>query len=760
MADEKPGAGAGDLVQADGMVAVVGPDGWRGLIPVGELAKHPDYRPETREEHEERKLQKQYGEGLGNELQAGAEGVARGLTLGLSDEVADLAGAGRGVQQRKIRSPLAAGGGEFVGVVAPALVTGGGSLAAKGAAAVGKATVKGALKQAGAAAIRGGAEGVAYGAASGLTEAVSEHALEGTPLNGEHVLSTIGSHALYGGLTGGVVGGGASLVGSALRGTAQAAKSMASRVASKSEGVAGTFDDLAKLDRPGLRAAREAELATIAEAKSAAKATIADDLAALRAESKKSTWWLHSPDAEAKAVSWKADKRIRSLLDNPKDMIDQVRSVRSALRQQETGLASFISRADEVRLSAIQAHGVEGAATSARVKALADAERVLARNKAMQAKLDDIIKPPASPRLTAIEDAADNLLAGGTKKGLPQQLLQGAVFSGVTGLASPVVGPLLGSLLGAKVAGAVGEAALGKLGGKLSGAAAMGAKAVQGAVTLFTSPAGKSIAGELIANIPGHPGQWAKTPGATKVLTSVSYASPEAVKSRPQRPQAPTKNPLVSAYRDRERELSSQVQPGPDGRPVMSLPARTALHERLSGVAAVNPMLADKMETVAARRIEYLASKLPKRPDMGLPLGPDRWQPSRFAMASFARTAAAVEDPVGVLHRLSDGTLSPEDAEALRTVYPEMYADAQRQVMERLPELRETMPYARRLTLSILMGVPVDPAMAPNVLAVLQGNFKGEPGTQGGAQPPKPSQPRGTPKSLDKPTSSQERAGG
>jgi hypothetical protein len=170
-------------------------------------------------------------------------------------------------------------------------------------------------------------------------------------------------------------------------------------------------------------------------------------------------------------------------------------------------------------------------------------------------------------------------------------------------------------------------------------------------------------------------------------------------------------------------------------------------------------MVADKMETIGARRVSFLASKLPKRPDLPvMQLGPDNWRPSDMAIRRFARYVAAVEDPGSIEERLADGSVTPEDAEAIRTVYPEMYEDIKMRIIEQLPELQKQLPYERRLALSIFSGVPVDPAMHPRILRVLQGSFANEPGSEGGTQAPR-AQPRfGT---MTKPdaTPAQERAG-
>jgi len=196
----------------------------------------------------------------------------------------------------------------------------------------------------------------------------------------------------------------------------------------------------------------------------------------------------------------------------------------------------------------------------------------------------------------------------------------------------------------------------------------------------------------------------------------------------------------VTAYKAREAELMAMVEPTQTGALEVKPHKRAEIASRLSGVGAMDPALADQMESIAVRRIEYLAAKLPRRPDaLAGTFGPDRWRPSDMEIASFARTAAAVEDPHSVLERVLDASITPEDADALRSVYPELFNEQRASIIERIPELRESLSYQRRLALSIFFDAPVDPSMDPRVVAVLQSHFASD--IPGGGAPPE-SQPQ------------------
>jgi hypothetical protein len=97
----------------------------------------------------------------------------------------------------------------------------------------------------------------------------------------------------------------------------------------------------------------------------------------------------------------------------------------------------------------------------------------------------------------------------------------------------------------------------------------------------------------------------------------------------------------------------------------------------------------------------------------------------------------------------------------MRALYPEMMQHFINTVSTELPTLQKTLPYERRLSLSLFSGIPVDPALDPRVFSFLQGQFAAEPGTAGGTQAPQAQPQFGSlKKSIDAPTPAQTRAQG
>jgi len=244
----------------------------------------------------QRALKDTYGKGLGNELRAGAEGVARGLVPGADYAMEALGADKEGLAARKEYNPVSATTGEVLGFAAPALLTLGetaalrGSLEAAGvaskaalkkmapetvaelaaqsgisagklgtAAAIARKTPAGLITEAGGAVSKGveglvGSEGTktlasrimqsaipaaagsaVEGAMYGAADSLSEAALGDPEEVADKALSNIGVSALYGGVLGLGIGGAVGALGKFLpSGEAKAIKEGISETTSSS----------------------------------------------------------------------------------------------------------------------------------------------------------------------------------------------------------------------------------------------------------------------------------------------------------------------------------------------------------------------------------------------------------------------------------------------------------------------------------------------------------------------------------------------
>jgi len=366
-------------------------------------------------------------------------------------------------------------------------------------------------------------------------------------------------------------------------------------------------------------------------------------------------------------------------------------------------------------------------------KELAGFDRVhdmLTRNRQLQRAIDELKTAPASARLDAIDDAIANLGTRTAPPLPPKEEPSGGIGGAMLGVAAGLGGPV-------GYVAARGTQALGMVKRASEFAADRGAKAASAFLDVGSKGAGKAAPYAPIV--------------ATKALAALRYSDKE---------RSPDATTLPELYKARTEEIKDQVHAMPDGTIQLKPAARARMATRLDGLRVTDAIAADRIEENAARRLEWLASQMPKRPDaFSTQVGPDSWRPSDMAMRSWARKAAAADDPYSVIDRAIHGAVTTEDVQAMRATAPEILEDwVQGEIMPRLATLRAKLPYERRLSLSMLSGKPVAPAMDPRILGVLQGHFTDEPGTNSGTQAPKPIAAFGSiKKSLDTPTPAQER---
>lgn len=147
------------------------------------------------------------------------------------------------------------------------------------------------------------------------------------------------------------------------------------------------------------------------------------------------------------------------------------------------------------------------------------------------------------------------------------------------------------------------------------------------------------------------------------------------------------------------------------------------------------PDLVDPILEAAHRKIQYLYGALPKDPrEPSLIREP--WQPDALELDEFAERVWAAEFPLRVLHQVGSGQLTPPAAETFREVYPALFSDLQRQMVERLSEGKDSLSLDRQAQLSILLDMPVSSVEDPSFVAAMQEGYANkQPGPQPGQNP-------------------------
>lgn len=95
-------------------------------------------------------------------------------------------------------------------------------------------------------------------------------------------------------------------------------------------------------------------------------------------------------------------------------------------------------------------------------------------------------------------------------------------------------------------------------------------------------------------------------------------------------------------------------------------------------------------------------------------------RPDPVKLYEWTRRVRAIEDPTTLLDDLKQGTLSVAAVEAVREVYPHIYADMQGRAVEWLGNTPELLPYEYRVRVGLLFQLPTDPTLRPEYAATMQ----------------------------------------
>lgn len=158
--------------------------------------------------------------------------------------------------------------------------------------------------------------------------------------------------------------------------------------------------------------------------------------------------------------------------------------------------------------------------------------------------------------------------------------------------------------------------------------------------------------------------------------------------------------------------------------------------KNLGNLANIAPGVSGGMTRVASTAMQYLAAQAQTPPKAG-PLAPD-YVPSEAERYSFAKKLEAVEEPLSVMRHAAAGTLTQEQVDALKAVYPSLYADISNRLLTKAVSVK-SMPYQQVLMVGLLTGTDLDGTTSDAAIASNQATIR--------ANSQKPGQPGVTPPS-------------
>lgn len=763
---------------------IAGPEGQVGFVPIEQFeeAAGSGWRVASDVEVEKARLQAEYGDQV---LAAGAAGLARGATFGLSDLALTETGAidAETLRGLKEANPGASTAGELAGAVAPMLLTGGGSAAVTGASAASRAAgaagqvarVAGAIPrgtaalgraaEAGTAGILGSragtllgkatsmaAGGAVEGAVIGAGQAVSTAALDDAELTAEQLIAGAGHGALLGAAAGGAFG-------AVTRGVEAAGQQIVKRLPDKArklftrEGAAEVLEEYA--DRQAFATARnptggqgfvkeaigkkggiERGGRIAREDYQIGPTTTVDDIAKQApvqkakagervGESLRRLDEVASPEALPQAAT--IAKRVREKVIAPLRKSNSKQLKRMAQRiEDEIGGQGFL--------------GEEGAWTLQDLHAqrrvlddLAYKENLSGTMGKPTAFGEELIKvrrivedeiEQAAERIG--KSAGEDILTGyrdAKERYGWHSLFERMSNDAVTRNATNDAIGLMGSNFGNAV--------------NLMDVAAGSGLGIDNLIIPF-------VAGRLHRLVRDHmPGvalaaanQLRKAQGITKTAETVEKQMDGAIrKFFSQASDAPKRAipaaAAQSAAAPRQERFDDAVAE------VKSVTPQRIV-EHAAEVAADHGTMTAAYSAAAARGVEFLRSKLPRPRIDDATLRPDLDKTERVSpadQAQFLAYAKAVKEPMSVVRALERGDVTREQIEALSAVYPKLYQSMVTRIVDMVSRQDSELPYAKLRQLSIALQMPLHATMTPEFIAFAQSRYQQEPGQDDSMQP-------------------------
>lgn len=154
--------------------------------------------------------------------------------------------------------------------------------------------------------------------------------------------------------------------------------------------------------------------------------------------------------------------------------------------------------------------------------------------------------------------------------------------------------------------------------------------------------------------------------------------------------------------------------------------------------------LAMQTQLMNARAVQYIQNNMPvstKAKGAGK-LGPmPKFKGMDLKDFKFMRQLSAIDNPMGVIDKMASGEVSRDEVKALKYVYPEVHAELVGQTAVAIQEMKangEFLPADKIATLGVVLDAPVDSTLEPEFIASVQATFVPPQAPQPQAAPPDP----------------------
>jgi hypothetical protein len=133
---------------------------------------------------------------------------------------------------------------------------------------------------------------------------------------------------------------------------------------------------------------------------------------------------------------------------------------------------------------------------------------------------------------------------------------------------------------------------------------------------------------------------------------------------------------------------------------------------QLNHIFGGDPKLASIVMQKNYAAINYLTAQVPKDPNPPQPFQLSGWKPTQQQKQDFAEKLEVVNNPMIAIHDAANGSLSKNQVDAVKAVYPAIYNSIIQKITETAygPQAPQ-VSYRTKTNLSKLIGIPLDPSL-------------------------------------------------
>lgn len=305
-------------------------------------------------------------------------------------------------------------------------------------------------------------------------------------------------------------------------------------------------------------------------------------------------------------------------------------------------------------------------------------------------KTDDIVEGAVAKQIKAVNENAGKPGAGADGAAVADLLLQAGGLPNADDI--PVIGPVLGAYLKFRAV----HGALNKFGIRLPG------------------PVGRiAAAGTTVQNKASEVISLAiqKAPAAAKVVQRAS-PSLSSILSKPLwEPLDDDGDDTPAGHYNRRVEELDRALSNPEE-------TRQKIQDSIPAPPTVASAIADSM----MRGFEYLKGLTQTDPRAPTIAGKPA-RANRVEINTLAEATLAVRNPVDAFADFVNGVAGPAVIDAVRTVYPRLYASMQEEALERMAESDDEVPFPRLLRMAMFLALPLTNATTPRYGASRQAEY-------------------------------------